>query len=336
MATTTYGSLSQRTAVYAMVEALSHAEPIIVLGKFGIAKPVPKNKAEAVKFRRAIPFAVATTPLTEGTAPTPKAIQYEDVSMTLAQYGDVAELTDKVADLAEDPVLKDGMQLAGEQAAETVEMVTWGVVKGGTNVIYMNGASRAAVNTALTGTDGRDKLRLAVRTLQSARAKKLTKILDGSPKIGTKPIDAAYIAFCHTDVVADLRGLPDFTPVKDYGSRQVLCAEEVGSFEDIRFIASPLLEAFEGAGSLTLNGMLNDGTNVNVYPVVIIAKEAYGLCPLKGASAIHPMVLNPGEPRGGDPLGQKGTIGWKTWFNAVRLNEAWMVRIECGATDLAA
>lgn len=328
MATTTYGSLSQRTAAFAMVEALSHAEPIVVLGKFGMPKPVPKNKAETVKFRRAIPFGANTTPLTEGSAPTAKAITYEDVSMTLAQFGDVAEITDKVADLAEDPVLKDGMQLAGEQAAETVEAVTWGVLKGGTNVIYTNGTTRVGLNTALTGTTGRDKLRLVKRTLKSARAKTITKILDASPKIATKPVQASYVAFCHTDVDADLRGIPGFISVEEYGSRQVLCDEEIGSFEGIRFIASPMLSRIENAGAATFTGMLG-GTAGHVYQIVVVAKEAYGLCPLKGAGAIHPMVLNPGVPRGGDPLGQKGTIGWKTWFNAVRLNELWMVRIEC-------
>jgi N4-gp56 family major capsid protein len=97
MATATYGSLSQRTAAYAMVEALSHAEPIIVLGKFGMNKPIPKNKALTVKFRRANPYGANVTPLTEGVAPTARAITYTDVSLTLAQFGDVAALTDVVA-----------------------------------------------------------------------------------------------------------------------------------------------------------------------------------------------------------------------------------------------
>lgn len=333
MATTTYGSLSQRTAAFAMVEALSHAEPVIVLGKFGVPKPVPKNKAEVVKFRRSIPFGAATTPLTEGVAPTARAITYEDVSMTLAQFGDVAELTDKVADLAEDPVLKDGMELAGEQAAETIESVTWGVLKGGTNVVYTNGSARNTLSTALTGTTGRDKLRLVKRTLKSARAKAITKILDASPKIGTKAVAASYVAFCHTDVDADLRGITGFVSVEDYGTRSVLCDEEIGTFEGIRFIASPMLSRIDNAGAGVFTGMLG-GTAGHVYQIVIVGKEAYGLCPLKGAGAIHPMVLNPGEPRGGDPLGQKGSIGWKSWFNAVRLNELWMIRIECCASSL--
>jgi N4-gp56 family major capsid protein len=331
MATTTYGSLSQRTAAYAMVEALSHAEPVIVLGKFGLNKPIPKNKAQTVKFRRANPYGTATsvTPLTEGVPPTAHTITYTDVSVSLAQYGDVAELTDVVEDIAEDPVLKDMMQLAGEQAAETTEALLWGVLQGGTNVIYANGATRNVVNTAISV----NKLRLATRTLQANRGKKMTSMLSASPNISTRPVEAAYIAFCHTDVIADLRGLAGFQKVAEYGQRQVLCPEEVGTFEDIRFIASPLLSPIVNAGSATLNGMLG-GTAVNIYPIIIVAKEAYGLTPLKGSNAITPVVLNPNEPRGGDPLGQKGSVGWKTYFAAVRLNEAWMIRLEVGATAL--
>ncbi len=334
MATTSYGSLSQRTAAYAMVEALAHAEPVIVLGKFGVSKPIPKNKAETVKFRRPIPYGAVSVALTEGVAPTARALTYEDVALTLSQWGDVMELTDKVEDLAEDPVLKDGMMLAGEQAAETVEAVTWGVVKGGTNVIYTNGSARNTLNTALTGSTGLTKLRLAARTLYSARAKKITSILDGSVKINTKPIEAAFVAFVHTDQIADIRGITGFTPAAQYGSRQLLCPEEFGSVEDFRFIASPLLSPILNAGAASFTGMLG-GSAGHVYTCVIVAKEAYGLCPLKGAGAIHPMVLNPNTPRGGDPLGQKGTIGWKAWFNAVRLNESWMVRIESLASNLA-
>lgn len=331
MATTTYGSLSQRTAAYAMVEALSHAEPIIVLGKFGMNKPIPKNKSQTVKFRRAIPYGKVTVPLTEGTPPTARALSYEDVSLTLRQWGDVAELTDVVQDVAEDPVLKDMMQLAGEQAAETTEGVTWGVLTGGTNVVYANGSARNTLNTTVT----LNKIRLAVRTLMSARAKKITSILAPSPNIGTKAVDAGFVAFCHTDLIADIRGLAGFTKVADYGSRQVLCPEEFGTVEEIRFIASPLLDRLANAGAAAAGapGMLV-GANAHVYQIVIVAKEAYGLCPLKGANAIHPIVLNPNEPRGGDPLGQKGSVGWKAWFDAVRLNELWMLRIECCASSL--
>lgn len=56
MSTVTYGSISQRTAAWASKDMLEHALPIECLARFAASKPIPKNTAEAAKFRRAVPF----------------------------------------------------------------------------------------------------------------------------------------------------------------------------------------------------------------------------------------------------------------------------------------
>jgi len=43
------------------------------------------------------------------------------------------------------------------------------------------------------------------------------------------------------------------------------------------------------------------------------------------------MVVNP-KPAPGDPLGQRGTVGWKLWTSTVILQDAFMARLEVGAT----
>jgi len=334
MAVTNYGVINQRTAAWATKEMLSHAEPILVLSKFGQNKPLPKNNANTVKFRRPKPFAVSTTPLTEGVTPTSQALTYEDVTVPINQYGGVTEITDVVEDLAEDPVLKDASMLSGEQAAETVEMVTYGAIKGGTSVIYDLPAhsARSAVDSPVS----LSVLRGAVRALKAARGKPITQMLDGSVKINTTPIEGGYIAFGHTDLEADIRNLPNFIPVSRYGSRKPLCPEEVGTIENVRIILSPLLVPFPDAGGLAANNgtISTTGTNADVYPIIVVAKEAYGLVPLKGAKSITPSVLNPGTPSKSDPLGQKGYVGWKCYFNATILNQTWIQRIEVAATDI--
>lgn len=330
MATTEYGDISQRTAAWAAQEMLAHAESVQVLTKFGQTKPVPKNKADTVKFRRPVPFGAATTPLTEGVTPTAQQMSYEDVSVTLAQYGAVVDITDKIEDLAEDPVLSDASMLCGEQAAETAEMVTYGVVKAGTNVGYANGTARTDVNTAVSV----NALRLATRTLRAQRAKPMTRILNPSPNYGTSAIEAAFVAFCHSDCDADIRGLTGFVPVAEYGSRQPLCPEELGSVENVRFITSPLLESWADGGGAKGTMKSTGGTLADVYPILIVGQDAYGHVPLKGKEAIKPSVLRPNVPRGGDPLGQKGSVGWKAWLAPVILNQLWMYRLEVAVTAL--
>jgi len=332
MAGSTYGDINQRTAAWAATEMLEHARPIIVLSDYGQSKPMPRNKAEQVKFRRPVPYVVSTTQLTEGVTPTSHKTSYVDVPATMGQYGDLAEITDRVHDLAEDPVLRDMSVLSGEQAAETIEMVTWGVIKGGTNVVY--GASADAARSDVNDPVSIEAQRTCTRFLNAQRGRKITSKMSSSVQYGTEAVDAAYLSFGHTDLESDVRDMPGFTPTEKYGSMKAL-PYECGKVEDVRYILTPLLESFKDAGNGTLNGMVSTGgSNADVYPIVMIAKESYGLVPLRGAGAIQPTVLNPGTPSKSDPLGQRGYVGWKTWFVCVVLNQAWMVRMEVGATDL--
>ena len=331
MSTATYGSISQRTAAWAATEMLAHAQPIIVLQLLATQKPMPKNKADTVKFRRAVPFAALTVAASEGVTPTSQQMQYQDVSCQLQQWIGIVEITDKINDLSEDPVLKDATALCGEQAGETTESIAWGVLRGGTNVMYTHGTARVTINTKLNI----NVIRKAVRVLDAQRAMKITQILAPSTNVATRAIEAAYIAVCHTDCAADIRLLAGFIPVAQYGTRKTVHDNELGTVENVRFVVSPLLLPFLGAGSATLNGTLSAGNvNADVYPVVIMGRDAFGVVTLKGASAITPMVIAPGTPSAADPAGQRGYVSWKTWYNAIRLNETWMVRIETAVDAL--
>ncbi|MFQ2043042.1 N4-gp56 family major capsid protein [Aeromonas sp. s11] len=333
MPITTYGDISPRVGIIAEVKMLEHAEPILVLQKFGDPKPQPKNKGQTVKFCRPVPFAPATTPLTEGVTPASKKMAYQDVTVGMSQYGDWCEITDVIADTHEDPVLQDVQMLLGEQAGETFELLTWGVISGGTNVIYANGSARNGVNTAIS----LNKLRLAARSLKKQRAKKITKILAPSVNVATKPVEAAFVVVAHTDCDSDIRGLAGFKSVAEYGTRQPLCPEEIGSVEEFRFVLSPVLASLPDAGGAKGSMVSTGGTSADVYPMVVLAQNAFGIVPLKGnggPGSIVPMILNPNTPRGGDPLGQRGSASWKSWFTAVRLNELWLTRIEVAVTAL--
>jgi N4-gp56 family major capsid protein len=322
--------LSPRTNAYAAVEMLAHAEPTVVLQKFGMTKPLPQNKTDTIKFRRVVPLAALSAPLVEGVTPTGQRLNYQDVTVQMKQWGGFIEISDVIQDTHEDPVLQNSSQQCGEQATRTVEAVTWGILRAGTSVFYANGASRSAVNTPIS----LNKQRAVTRSLKAQKAQKITSILSGSVNYQTKPIEAAYVAIAHTDLESDIRGLAGFTPVAEYGSRQMLCPEEIGSVEDVRYILSADLTNFPDAGGAKGSMVSTSGTAADVYPILYLGKEAYGLVPLKGKGAITPMINNPGRAQTGDPLGQRGSVGWKAYFNAVRLNENYMHRLEVAATAL--
>jgi N4-gp56 family major capsid protein len=330
-----YGDLGTSAGVHAEKKALEHAEPILVLNKLGDAKPMPKNASKVQKFRRPQILSVATTPLTEGVAPTGTNFRYDRISATVQQYGAWMPLTDVVVDLHEDPVGSDMLMMAAQQAAETTEMVAYGKLIAGTNVIYANGSTRDAVTSPIS----LSTVRKAVRALLANRAKRITQVLSGSVNIATTPVEAGFVAVCHTDIIASVRDMPGFTPVAKYGNRKTLCAEEVGSVEDVRFIASPMFNAWADAGGAKGTGaselISTTGTSADVYPILIMGQNAFGHIALKGSKeaggAIKPMLKNPGDATKGDELGQHGFVSWKTYYCCEILNDLWMVRVEAGA-----
>lgn len=313
---------------------LRHAGPVMILDKFGMTRQMPANKGVAIKFRRPRTFAAITAPLTEGVTPGTTQFTYEDVSATLRQYGMLVEITDVIEDTHEDPVLNDATVQAGENIGRTMEALTYGILKAGTNVFYANGTARTSVNTPITIA----KIRAVVRALTAQKAMPITRMLDASLNYGTRAIQAAYVAVCHTDLENDIRELAGFVPVAEYGSRQALHERELGSVENVRFITSPDLGSLPDAGGAKLGALgtmvSTSGTSADVYPVLFFGKEAYGMVPLRGQGSVSPTILRPNVKTKDDPLGQRGYVGWKTWFCCVILNELWMARLEVGATAL--
>lgn len=330
---TTYGDVSPRVGIVAVAKMLARIEPILVLEKFAMVTPLPKNKGETIKWRRIRPLAVSTTNLTEGVTPAASQLQYDDITTAIGEFGGYIAITDKIADLHEDRVLDDAMTALADQSASTKEMIIWGVLRGGTQVLYSNGASRAVVNTPID----LDLVRAAVQTLKRNHARKVTERLSASDKIATEPVNSSFVAVASVDTERDWREMNSFVPVEKYGTLKPLNDEwEIGKVEEVRVILSPQLTPFYASGSATIQGMISQGgVNVDVYPVIIFGKEAYGTVPLKGVSAVEMAVMNPKMGTPGDPLGQRGFVAWKMWYQAVRLNEQWLVRLECGATQVS-
>ena len=332
MTLSTDTGISQRTTVYAERQMLKHALPVMVLERFGLSRPMPKNKSTTIKFRRPVVFSAADTPLTEGVTPSATQFSYEDVSATLKQYGQVVEITDVIEDTHEDPVLNDAAVQCGENIGRTIEKLTWGVVRAGTNVFYMNGTARTDVNTPIS----LNKVRATVKDLDAQKAMLFTRILDGSPDTATRPIEAGYIACCHTDMKPDIRNVTGFVPVAEYGRRNVVHEREFGAIEDVRVVASPdLAPILAGGGLVAGSGTTMVGvTNADIYPFMVFGKEAYGLIPLRGMDAVEATIIPVGRKDKSDPLGQRGYVGWKTYFVAKVLNENWMARLECAVTSI--
>lgn len=340
MAMTTTGDISQRTAGYIAKQLLERAQPLLCLTRFGQVKPLPRNVGRTMKFRGYEHLPNQPKTLTEGVTPASSKPSFRDVEATIVQYGDWVELTDVLADTHEDPLIAEFTDILGEQSAIMLERVVAGVLLGGTNV-HFSGSTGGVIATSRSGVN--QPLSLAVqrrvmRGLRRQNAQRITSVVGASPNYNTSPVPPCFIGVAHTDLEQDIREMPGFIPTEKYGSYQPMDGE-VGSVEGVRYILTTILEPWLDAGAAPLAGSSvesNEGACADVYPVLYFAKNAYGAIPFakarNGASPVMPFVLNPNVPRGGDPLGQRGSIGWKAYQAAAILYDMYMARVECAAT----
>ena len=325
------GTLSTMANVYVVAKMLIRALPYLVFEKFGQAYPLPTKSTKTAKFRRFESLDATPTELTEGVTPTAQTFTVTDIEATVHQYGNLVTMTDVLLDTNDAPVMEQVTQIVGEQAAETVENMRIGVLLGGTNVEYANGASRAEVNTPIS----LPLQRRITRKLKNQKARMITDSIKSTPRFYTESVAPCFVAVCHPDCEADIRSMPHFIDVKDYGNAGPW-ENEIGAVEGVRYLFTTLMKSWPNAGGNKTNAagdtmVSTSGTKADVYPILFLAKDAYGLVPLKGAESLTPVIINPSHTES-DPLAQRAHVAWKTMQTCVILNQAWMVRAEVAVT----
>lgn len=327
MPTTTLSQVAPGVQAFYDRNLLSRAQPNDVHGRFGQKRPIATRNGNQIKFRRYTQLAAATTPLTEGVTPSGSSLAVTDVTATLAQYGDFITLSDMVSLTNQDAIVTEATDVLGDQAGTTIDQIRRDVLVAGTNVAYANAAAtRLATITKLTTAD----LDKAIRFLKNQNAKFMKEGIPPSDGVGTGAIRKAYVCLVHPDVEYDVEQLTGFKPVSDYPAQMGVMEDEVGAYKNIRFVTSTNCKIFANATSVLTAGF-KGGTTNDVYASLLIAAEAYGICPLSG-QAMNTTVKALGSAGSADPLDQRSTVGWKATTTTQILNQSWMIRLESLAT----
>lgn len=287
------------------------SSPKLVHDQFGQKRPIPAGRGKTIEFRKVSPLPVSTTPLTEGVTPESQQLTISTVEAPVQQYGGYVELSDMVVLTAIDNNLVIAAKQLGAQAGKTLDAITREVLAGGTNVQYAEGqvtqrsqlvGGKAEGNHYLTV----DAVRRAVRTLKKQDA---------------EPIGDSFIGIIHPDVAYDLMSDPKWVNVKSYSDPEGIYEGEIGKIENVRFVETSEAKVFEGAGS--------EGRDV--YATLILGDNAYGTTEIEGGG-LTLIVKQLGSGGASDPLDQRASVTWKATKAAVRLQEAYMVRIETTST----
>lgn len=261
---------------------------------------VPANSTDYIKFRRYSNLATATTPLLEGVTPTGKVMSITDITTKLNQYGDFVTVTDKVQYIVEDDVLNVNADVLGQQFGESIDELVRDVLDSTASVYNCSEGSNGGTPTELTAAD----IDTVVARLMSNDAKMFTPDIGGSSNFGTSPIEKAFWVLGHTDLVPDLRSIDGFEPTSAYGQK-VAVQGEYCSIGNTRWLLSSA-------------GIESSGT----YGSVIVGQNAYATSEI--SEGVSKMIFQ--EPT--DPLKQRSTQGWKSYFASTLLNENWMCKIQ--------
>lgn len=265
------------------------------------------------------PLKATTAALTEGVTPDGLDIERHKQIITPKQFGNYTTITDVVALTVQDHSLQNAADLLGMHLAEVCDLVIGQELASAQNIYTCNGiVPNPSANNV--GSITEQDLRYVVNKLKLANAYQIAPMLFGSQMFGSTPVTPAYYCYARTEIEPDLNGLPAYFPVSQYGSSASAhwLPGEVGECCGIRFVLSNNIP-------LVPDGQNGAAADKPVYNNFVLGKYAYYTTSL--GLRTSEFIFGSG---GFDPLRQRITVAYKTWFGC-KLNEAnpWLVRMLC-------
>lgn len=305
MATQTYATLTAEQAEFYQRTMLERLIDTVVFMKYGKKQNIPKHSGAVTSWRRLNMPAAATTAITEGVTPADTALSISKVSATVQQFGAWSKLSDFIDLVGLDPLLTETAEMYGDHAAISMDVVVANIVAAGSQVLRAGG--RASRVTVAAG----DKI-------TAADIIKMRTILK---KSNVKPItlpngQKGYLAFTNPEVVANIMALTEWKDQNTYVDVKNREQGIAGQMYGIFFLESTLTPLFTGAGA----------AGIDVYGTYVIGEGAYGVPDVNGSSKPEMLVYDGGNTE--NPLNLYKTVGWKSCFTAVRLNETCILRYE--------
>lgn len=318
----TGGSLNQQATATRTFYNRSLLQPNyhwLVLANFAEVIDIPLKEGQTVNLRRIEKLSAASTALTEGSPPSGSNLTINQVSGTVAQYGDFVEWTDKFVETGPDPYVTETLMRQGQQAMLTFDTVMQTALVAGTNVVY-GGTATATDEVAAGDKPTTAKFDTIIQTLQENHVPPVTGFINPTTGVNTVVGEPAYIAVVTPALWKTIKALSGVDKVSTYQSGNNTLPGEVGKYDQLRFV-------------MTTNGLVDAGagaSSIDVHQMLFFGAGAFAISRISGRelqSRIRPV----GMPESGDELGQTGSVGWISYFVCFILNQDRIIRGEFAA-----
>lgn len=304
---------------------LTRALPRLVHGRWSMQARL--NKYGSYELRKYGSLSAVTTPLTEGATPSEQAAPSLTLTtITPTHYGAWLGITDLVEMESFDPIISEASAILGEQAGNSADQIIRDVLVAGATKDYSGDQSaRASLDAPAHNVSYADFIKqVAALETQNAR-----------------PADGAFYAVViHPDTWASLMQDPTFVNMfVQETSDDPIRTGYLGTILRCKLYVSSNAKEYADTGV---------GSTTDVYSMLFIAKEAYGTLGMAGLEPNLPdagqdgfgnmtgqtvkpvdiIVKQVGSEGSGDPLNQRGSIGWRMSLTATVLNSSWIRDLE--------
>jgi N4-gp56 family major capsid protein len=277
-------------------------------------KNVPLNSGAVVRWTRFSPLALITAALSEATNPGEVAMTATQVSATLAEYGNVTNVSSLFSMTQIDVDLKEHIEVHGQNAGESIDQLIRNELHSGGTLQLPAGVSVSTISgvhlsDVFTGLE----VRRAVRTLKLNKAQRFESGL--------------YRGIIGPASSYDLFGNSEWLDAHRYTTSDAIERGVVGKLHGVEFVeTNNQYVSLSGGFSGTPVSDTTAGV-ANVYETYIFGKNAYGVVNLGSITAPTVIVKNPGPNDTSNPLNMFSTVGWKMPFATKTLNANWIIRI---------
>jgi len=316
-----YDSLNahiEQNRTHYTTELLIRARQPQLLYDFAKKTTLPDHSGTTVQWRRFNALSRVTTPITEGTTPAETNISITPITGTVQQYGNVVGYTDMLNTHGIDKFANEAMDVLGQNAGESVELLFSNTLGAGTNVVYANGSARTDV-----GSSHVISLALLQKCAAILKQNKTQKYgadpISGNATIGNGRLIVVIGPEQEYDLMRDTTLLAALTN----GNTDKFWTGSIASLLGMEIYVANDAPKFAAGGA----------SSANVYGALMFGMEAFGAidCVTDGGKYVMEAKAL-GSAGTADALSQRGTVGWKAKQCLKILNNAFMVRLETGAT----
>lgn len=294
--------------------ALDYLLPQLKLYQFAEKRPLPKQSGTSLTFHRYSVPSIGDT-LTQGTAPSARALSAVTVSASLEQIGDVIGVSDLLEMTAVESQVEQAIRQLADGAALSIETYVRNAVIDGSGVIIeriSGNAANANTRTTVSAVYSSDTLVESVVRAAAARLKRLN----------VKPFgDGYYIWVTDPHASQQLRSdtaTGSWLDVYKYATPENIYAGEIGKLHGFRFIEVGVATSARYGSIYIGSSQSTSATSVCAVYNLAFGQGWFGVTEMDGGINTFVKTANPYDKS--DPLNQYSTVGYKITLAAKLLN----------------